>query len=324
MCRGVPTHAVGRSASPGREGAGVIGALVGLMFSGGLVLMADGWRRSRRPPLVARVAPYIRDLRGAPSAASSTDDLVTSARRRLTRAAATIGETVGSSVSVRRRLIRLGVAPDVEAFRMTQALWALGGFAAGFALSLAVASRGAPIALLLFLCFLGATIGLVGCDHRLSARVRERERLMVREFPAISDLLALAIAAGESPTAAVDRVARATSGPLGDELLHVLADIRSGIAVPVAFQSLAQRTGIPSLSRFAEAVAVAVERGTPLIDVLHAQSEDVRDASRRELVETAGRREVLMMVPVVFLVLPVTVIFAFYPGWIGLSLSSGP
>ena len=68
-------------------------------------------------------------------------------------------------------------------------------------------------------------------------------------------------------------------------------------------------------------VAVAVERGTPLADVLHAQAADVREASRRELIETAARKEVFMMVPVVFLVLPVTVLFAFFPGVIGLSLT---
>lgn len=30
-----------------------------------------------------------------------------------------------------------------------------------------------------------------------------------------------------------------------------------------------------------------------------------------------------VMIPVVFLVLPVTVIFAFYPGWVSLTLTSG-
>jgi tight adherence protein C len=30
--------------------------------------------------------------------------------------------------------------------------------------------------------------------------------------------------------------------------------------------------------------------------------------------EQGGRREILMMVPVVFLILPVTVLFALYPG----------
>ena len=71
------------------------------------------------------------------------------------------------------------------------------------------------------------------------------------------------------------------------------------------------------MARFAQGVAVAVERGTPLADVLHAQAADVREAGRRELIETAARKEVLMMVPVVFLVLPVTVLFAFWPGVVG-------
>ncbi len=51
--------------------------------------------------------------------------------------------------------------------------------------------------------------------------------------------------------------------------------------------------------------------------MLHAQAADVREAGRRELIETAARKEVLMMVPVVFLVLPVTVLFAFWPGVVG-------
>ena len=62
--------------------------------------------------------------------------------------------------------------------------------------------------------------------------------------------------------------------------------------------------------------------GTPLADVLHAQAADVREAGRRELIEAGARKEVLMMVPVVFLVLPVTVVFAFWPGVIGLHLAT--
>ena len=36
--------------------------------------------------------------------------------------------------------------------------------------------------------------------------------------------------------------------------------------------------------------------------------------------ETAGKKEIAMMVPVVFLVLPVTVLFAVYPGFAFLRL----
>ncbi|MEJ5946191.1 type II secretion system F family protein [Pseudokineococcus basanitobsidens] len=61
-------------------------------------------------------------------------------------------------------------------------------------------------------------------------------------------------------------------------------------------------------------VALAVERGTPLADVLRAQAQDVRDEGRRALLESGGRKEIAMMVPVVFLVLPITVAFAVFPG----------
>ena len=90
----------------------------------------------------------------------------------------------------------------------------------------------------------------------------------------------------------------------------------------MSFDRMAATTGLAVVARFAHGVAVAVERGTPLADVLHAQAADVREAGRRELIETAARKEVFMMVPVVFLVLPVTVLFAFWPGVIGLDLAS--
>jgi tight adherence protein C len=72
---------------------------------------------------------------------------------------------------------------------------------------------------------------------------------------------------------------------------------------------------LPSLRRFVDGVVVAVQRGTPLADVLRAQAQDVREEGRRALMEAGGRKEILMMVPVVFLILPVTVLFAVFPGF---------
>jgi tight adherence protein C len=57
-----------------------------------------------------------------------------------------------------------------------------------------------------------------------------------------------------------------------------------------------------------------------LADVLRAQAADVRDSAKRELMEAAGRKEIAMMVPLVFGVLPLTVIFAVYPGLATLDL----
>ena len=54
-------------------------------------------------------------------------------------------------------------------------------------------------------------------------------------------------------------------------------------------------------------------------DVLRAQAVDVREAGKRALLEAGGRKEVSMMLPVVFLILPVTVLFALYPGLLTLT-----
>ena len=105
-----------------------------------------------------------------------------------------------------------------------------------------------------------------------------------------------------------------------DELAVVLAESRTGVPVSAALDAMAQRSGLAVVSRFAEGFAVALERGTPLVDVLTAQAGDVREAGKRALIETGARKEVAMMVPVVFLIMPVTLLFAFFPGVVGLEL----
>ena len=137
---------------------------------------------------------------------------------------------------------------------------------------------------------------------------------MMSEFPTVAELLALAVTAGEGAPAALDRVARLSRGELSVELTRCLARARAGASLPSALQGLADRTGLPSLARFVDGIIVAVERGTPLAEVLRAQAQDARESGRQAVIEEGGRREIAMMVPVVFLVLPVTVLFAVYPG----------
>ena len=49
---------------------------------------------------------------------------------------------------------------------------------------------------------------------------------------------------------------------------------------------------------FLQGLVVAIERGTPLAEVLRAQAVDVREVGKRALLEAGGRKEISMMVPV--------------------------
>jgi tight adherence protein C len=158
-------------------------------------------------------------------------------------------------------------------------------------------------------------------DHLLTREVRRREARMVAEFPTIAEMLALAVGAGESPVSALERVARIADGELSLEIRQVLADSRAGATLVSALEALASRTSLPAVIRFVDGMAIAVERGTPLADVLRAQAADAREEGRRALLEAGGRKEIQMLVPVVFFVLPVTVVFALFPGFYGLHLA---
>ncbi|MCW2831087.1 MAG: pilus assembly protein TadB [Aeromicrobium sp.] len=301
------------------------GALIGFCLSAGLLLTVSGWLRTRRPSLEQRVVPYVRDVHPqviAPGRSSNVVEAVFGPGLR--RAGTVIGDLLGGPASVARRLERLGSPMTVDDFRVRQAVWASLGLLGGAAVAgLLWSERRTAAPILLVICALGFLMGALWCDSRLAARVTEREREMQAEFPVVADLLALAVAAGESPVAGLERIMRVCHGALSDELARVLADIRTGMPMSDAFDALAARTGVTSIARFSEGLAIAVERGTPLVDVLHAQAADVRESGRRELIESGGRKDVAMMVPVVFLVLPVTVIFAFFPGYVGLHLTSG-
>ena len=142
-------------------------------------------------------------------------------------------------------------------------------------------------------------LGVLARDNHLTSQVRGRERRILEEFPTVAELLALAVAAGESPVAALDRVVRRSGGELSADLDRVLAAIRTGEPVARRSTRWPPAPGCRWSPASPQGVAVAVERGTPLADVLHAQAADVREAGRRELIEVAARKEVFMMVPVV-------------------------
>ena len=309
----------------------VLGGVLGATAAGGLLLAASGTPRARRITLDDRLAPYLRDaprpsrLLARSQALTPFPTLERLLRPVLGDAIGLLERWVGGISSVRRRLEQLGGAGTVEQFRAEQVLWGAFGLAAALALTalqVATGSRPQPLAVLLSAGVLTA-LGVLGRDRWLTREVTRREQRMLEEFPTVAELLALAVTAGEGPVGALERVQRTSDGELSRELGRALSEARAGASLVQALDGIARRTSLTPLSRFVDGVAIAVERGTPLAEVLRAQAVDVREAGRRALLESAGKREIAMMVPVVFLVLPVTLLFALFPGFYGLSFVSG-
>lgn len=296
------------------------GLVLGCIFGIGCWLVVDRLVFARRISLLERVSPYVRDLpmRPAGSVPGSPQPL---ARAVLTTLAGWVDRTLGGSTSIRTRLDRAGSSLSVHEFRIEQALWGIAAFGICAVPAGLIAVRRPDRGPALFvICAAALCVGVLLRENRLTAQVRSRERRIIEELPIVAELLALAVAAGESPLAALDRVVRRSNGELAADLRDLISRTRTGMPLTQALDRLGARSGLAPVTRFAHGLAIAIERGTPLADVLHAQAGDVREAARRALIESGARREVLMMVPVVFLILPTVVVFAFWPGLVGLRV----
>lgn len=288
--------------------------LLALALASGLVLVWSGLSAARSP-LAARVEPYLNGLRGRPAEPGPSQFGVALAAR-LARLLPSGG------VSLRRRLAEAGSSLSVEGFRVQQATWMLFGACAGLALAgvgSAQAGRG-HLAAAPALILLGSGLGFVAKDRSLSRRLRARRARVAAELPLALDLLTLSIMAGESVQAAFVRVAGAIRGEVGGAFQRCVGDIRAGVPTSEALERLPAYLPGPAVGRLVDSLCTGIERGAPLADTLRAQCDDMRDARRRELLEIGGRREILMLIPVVFLILPVVVAFALYPGLVALDL----
>jgi tight adherence protein C len=294
-----------------------------------LALLASAAPRLRRPTLLARLDPYLRGLepqrtrllRDEQPPLVPSPTLERLLRPVLEEGARIIERWLGGSEGATRRLHQAGLHESLPRFRAEQVLWGLVGSAAAICGSvlLLMADRRPPAIGVVGGVAFGLLAGVLSRDWWLTQQVERRQARMLSELPSLADLICLAVTAGEAPRAAIERAVMRIRGELGCELEVVLADLRAGMPFTAAMERLAARVPVPQVVRFVDGLVVAVERGTPLADVLRAQAADIREQRKRELIEAGGRREVLMLVPVVFLILPVVVLFALYPGFFSLS-----
>lgn len=273
--------------------------LAPLLAAIGAVLLFSGLPRSRSVAALTR--PFLTGISG-------------SAPMRI--------RAVGPGSDVADRLRSAGVSIDVDRFRLEQFSWAAiaATAAATVAGLLSIAGAAFSPAMVVALTFVAGAAGYVARDRWLTVQVDTRRQHLVDELPAAIDLLTLAIMSGSSVPAAFARVAAVMPSGIGEEFRAVVADQRAGDSVVVALERLRSRVPDPQIARLVDALLVAIDRGSPLAEVLRAQADDCREAKRRRLLEMGGRREILMLIPIVFLIMPVIVVFALLPGLVTLDL----
>jgi tight adherence protein C len=297
------------------------GLLCGVGLGLGIWSLASLLPALGRHRFAERVAPYLVDVseearvvmsrrRPAPT---SPLDAVAGPVIVLLRTA--VSRLFGGNDALALRLRRAASPLTIEEFRLRQVAWGLGGLVAGCALVvMAVSARPVPPAVVIATPILVAAAAFTGRDRLLTRAVARRAARMADEFPTVLELLTLSLSAGEGMSDALRRVARTGTGALAGELGRTVAETGMGVPLATALRGSAQVICLPQFTRCVDAVVVALERGSPIAEVLRAQASDAREVGKRTLLEKAGSKEIGMLVPLVFLILPVTVLFAMFPG----------
>lgn len=297
------------------------GLVFGVVLGLGLWSVVAMLPRMGGPTLAERVAPYIVDvsegarvftLKRMVDPVPVLGTLFAPTAHRLVEL---LGAVLGGTAVVQTRLNQSGSSATVHRFRAEQLAWALVGAGAGILVSTLGAANGTlPTLLLIAAPVAGATVGAVTRDVVLRRAARSRLARIAAELPTVLEFMSLSLSAGEGILDSLRRVARVGSGEVSREFRSVVGSVNTGIPLATALGDCARRLDLAAVTRCVEQLSAALERGSPLAEVLRAQAQDARDDAKRSLLEIAGKKEVAMLVPLVFLILPLSILFAIYPG----------
>src|ERR1043166_3510614 len=128
-----------------------------------------------------------------------------------------------------------------------------GAMVGGALVGLAVAAAGSVSAGLLFMPTFAA-LGFIAPDWVLTMKIRSRREAVRAELPDALDLLAVSVEAGLGFDGAVSKLTEHMSGPLVDEFVLTLNEIRVGEARQVALRKMSDRVDAPELTTFVRPV----------------------------------------------------------------------
>ena len=219
--------------------------------------------------------------------------------------------------SVEARLLNAGLAGKISptAFLAAKTAMAAGGAFWGFAMATAV---GAPFAAFVFVPF-DALVGYLLPSMFVTMKARSRRDAIRAQLPDALDLLAVSVEAGLGFDGAIAKLTEHLDGPLIDELMLTLSEIRIGESRHEALKKLADRSGTPEVGHFTRAIIQADQLGISLGRILRLQAADSRDRRQAAAEEKAMKAPIKMLFPTVAFIFPALFIVILGPAFIHLA-----
>lgn len=218
----------------------------------------------------------------------------------------------------RRKLVLAGQPEGWDPSRLA-AIRLLGRVLAPLAVFVLFASLGTSPLRAIAMAMLAGLLFHLGPDVLLDGMIKRRQELVQTALPDTIDLLTITVEAGLGFDAALERVARTTDGPLGEELYQTVQEVQLGRSRADALRGLADRTDIPDVRTLVSALVQAEQFGITIGTVLRTQAGVIREQRRQRAEEHAQKIPIKVLFPLIFCILPCLFIVLMGPGAIQLA-----
>jgi tight adherence protein C len=212
------------------------------------------------------------------------------------------------------KLVSAGLARTVSPVGFLASKVVLGAVGIGLGVVLG-AITGSPLRALL-LGAAGGALGFFGPDVVVTSRTRKRREEMRRELPDSLDVLAVSVEAGLGFDAALARLGEYLEGPLVEEFLLVLAELRVGESRSNALRKMGDRVDIPELTAVVSSLIQAEQLGSPLGRMLRIQAQESRNRRQVAAEEKAMKAPVKMLIPTAIFIFPAMFVVILGPAFL--------
>jgi tight adherence protein C len=154
---------------------------------------------------------------------------------------------------------------------------------------------------------------------RKITRTEVKQSEINEELVSILQMLSIMVSAGESPMSAMKYVSKRSEGILPSLIKQSFMKYEDGRTLTQTLDFIATATGSSQVRRLTNSMQIAIHRGTPILEVLNNQVLALNKQINFNLMKLSGKSEITLLIPVVFLILPVSISFAIWPSIYGLN-----
>jgi len=149
-----------------------------------------------------------------------------------------------------------------------------------------------------------AALGIYYPSFYLSTIIKKRRHQIQKSMSDFFDMVNLSIEAGMGLDASIQKVCKQMKGPLSEEFMQTMEDMKLGKSRREAFADLRSRVPIPQFQSIITSLIQADMLGVGMAKVLHQLTQRIREQRTQFAREQAMKAPVKMIFPMMLFIFP--------------------